>query len=137
VTRKLVVVLEPHLVGHPEQGELLIEAGFAIQRDPDVVFGPDLSVVRPDMPLPETGWIEGAPDLAVEVLSPGDRWRDVIGKATRYLEAGTRVVWIIDPAKRVVTVLVSDAPPTVLQPGDTLEGGPVLPGLMLAVGELF
>jgi Uma2 family endonuclease len=82
------------------------------------------------------GFLPIAPDLAVEIVSPGDRWSEILTKVHEYLDAGVRLVWIVDPRTQTVHVY---------QPGqveqlsaeDTLDGGDVLPGLTLPVREIF
>lgn len=137
VVMQLGLRIGDHLAAHPEQGIVATEVGFIVERGPDVVYGPDLAVLAPDRSRQDNGWVPGAPDLAVEVLSPHDRWRDLMGKALRYLAAGSRAVWLVDLAGAVVTVVHPDAPPTVLRAGDTLDGAPVLPGFTLALSDVF
>ncbi len=78
--------------------------GFVLARNPDTVLAPDIAFIRreriPASGLPATFW-EGAPDLAVEVRSPGDTGSEVAEKAASWLSAGTRVVWVVDPAPGV------------------------------------
>ena len=78
-----------------------------------------------------------APDLAVEVLSPSDRMADAMSKVTMYLQAGVRLVWLIDPATLTVTIFRQDAAPKMVSEGDTLDGGDVLPGFSVPVAEIF
>ena len=107
------------------------ETGFILRRDPDTVRAPDASFVARDR-LPEeglpAGYFDGAPDLAVEVLSPDDRARDVQGKATEWLRAETRLVWIIDPGTRSATVYRSPEEFQELTENDRLNGEQVIPG---------
>ncbi|MGI0150302.1 MAG: Uma2 family endonuclease, partial [Thermoplasmata archaeon] len=83
------------------------DAGFVLSRRPDTVRGPDVAFISKER-LREIGsprtYFEGAPDLAIEVLSPGNRPGDVRSKVADYLAAGTRLVWCVDPAKRRVRV---------------------------------
>jgi Uma2 family endonuclease len=81
-------------------------------------------------------YFEGAPDLAAEVVSPGDSGREVAEKVGDYLAAGTRLVWVIDPRRRTVTVHRPGADPQTLGPDDLLEGGDLLPGFALPVSRL-
>ncbi|MGB6043445.1 MAG: Uma2 family endonuclease, partial [Pirellulales bacterium] len=78
------------------------ESGFQLARDPDTVRAPDVGFVRKDRvprtPIP--GFFPGAPDLAVEVLSPNDRPRDVQAKVGDWLNAGCRQIWVVDPQAR-------------------------------------
>ena len=78
-----------------------------------------------------------APDLAAEVLSPSDRMVEALAKITMYLEAGVRLVWLVDPEAMTITVFRPDAALKMLGIGDTLDGGDVLPGFSVPVAELF
>ena len=114
--------------------------GFTLQRDPDTVRAPDAAFVAKDrMPPGETpdGYLALAPDLAVEVISPNDRPREVREKVADWLNAGTRLVWVIYPASRTATV---HRPPHSIQKlgeEDTLDGAEVVPGFTCRVEELF
>ena len=83
------------------------------------------------------GPLKGAPDLAVEILSPDDRMTDVMDKLRFYLMHGVRLVWLIDPENRTVTVMTSVSEARILSADDTLDGGDVLPGFRCAVGEIL
>ena len=101
---------------------------------------PDVSFVSrrhfPDRRLP--GSILGvAPDLAVEVLSPGNTKAEMALKREEYFEAGSRLVWEVDPESRSVRAYSAPDECTVLGPGDSLSGGDVLPGFDLPVASLF
>ncbi len=77
--------------------------GFVQPGNPDIVRGPDLAfVARRIQDLPD-GFTEGAPDLAVEVISPAGRAGEVQEKVREYLKYGTQVVWVVDPRSRTVT----------------------------------
>jgi Uma2 family endonuclease len=80
------------------------ETGFYIERDPDTVRAPDLGFLKKDR-LPESrvrAFFPGAPDLAVEVVSPDDRKREVLAKVQNWLETGCTLVWVVDPDKRTL-----------------------------------
>jgi Uma2 family endonuclease len=114
--------------------------GFLIERDPDSVRGPDVSFLRQEglaeITNPERH-VPLAPDLAVEVLSPNDRPAEVAEKVAAWLSAGTRVVWVVDPGERTVTLQVGDRPQRTLEAGDNLDGGDCLPGFTCAVADFF
>lgn len=116
--------------------------GFALPGLPNTVRSPDAAFVRADR-LPaagvrtSSGFLPLAPDLAVEVLSPSETASDLDEKLADYLTAGTPFVWVIDPARRRVSIVAADAPVRWLREGDTLDGGTVLPGFSCAVAELF
>ncbi|MEO8084956.1 MAG: Uma2 family endonuclease, partial [Ardenticatenales bacterium] len=127
---------------HPHLGRIFAaETGFILARNPDTVRGPDaafLSYPRANLAPDGAGFIEGPPDLAVEVVSPNDTEREVAAKVADYLAAGTPLVWVIRPKHRTITVHRGDAADVrVLGEGDMLDGGGVLPGFTVEVGRLF
>src|SRR5205807_9748017 len=86
------------------------ETGFKLASDPDTVRAPDVAFVTRDRlpPASTTGYPALAPDLAVEVLSPGDRPGEVLAKVADWLSAGTRLVWVLDPEHRLARVYRHD-----------------------------
>ena len=86
--------------------------------------------------IPNAFW-RGAPDLAVEVLSPTDVRRDVDEKIEQYLRVGVQQVWFVEPLPRRVTVHRPGQPPRVLDDADTLDGGDLLPGFSYPLSRLF
>lgn len=118
---------------------LSAKPGFVIARDPDTVRAPDVAFVRAER-VPAgapTRFFEGAPDLAVEVLSPDDRAGEVNAKVRDWLDAGCRMVWVVDPSARGVLVYRSRRHIAVLTASDTISGGEVLPGFSLRVADIF
>jgi len=116
------------------------ETGFRLASDPDTVRAPDFAfIAKSNLPghVPEEGFWPGAPDLAVEVLSPSDRTGEVDEKIEAWLTAGTTAVWIVDPKLRTVTVYQSDNQVSVRAAGQMLDGGGVVRGFSCAVDELF
>lgn len=108
---------------------------------PGLVRIPDVSFISwskfpgrivPDTPIPDL-----VPDLAVEVLSDGNTRAEMSRKVTEYFESGTRLVWLIDQRRRAATVLTSPTQSRTLTADDELDGGDVLPGFRLPLGELF
>ncbi len=115
------------------------DTGFTLARNPDTVRGPDVAYVsraRWDGAMPE-GYGEFAPDLAVEIRSPRDRPGAVLAKVGDWLEAGTLLVWVIDPARTLVSVFRADGSQALLGMQDALDGGEVLPGFTMGLAELF
>ncbi|MCX2728234.1 Uma2 family endonuclease [Thermomicrobium sp. 4228-Ro] len=114
--------------------------GYILRRNPDTVRIPDVSVVRrervPAGGIPEGFW-PGAPDLAVDIVSPHDRAEEVHERVRDYLGAGTRLVWVLWPKSRTVTVYWPDGTARELGPDEKLTGGDVLPGFEVSVSELF
>jgi Uma2 family endonuclease len=115
------------------------ETGFQIEHDPDTVRAPDVAFVRADRvpaaPLP--GFFQGAPDLAVEVLSPGDRASDLLAKVEDWLRAGCQAVWVVDPSRQTVSVYRAGESITVYRAPDTLRGGKILPRFSMRLSGLF
>ena len=120
-------------------GRVYAEAGFKLASNPDTVRGPDVAFIRRDrIPDPEpTGFAHFAPDLVVEVISPGDRAGEVLAKVADWISAGTRVVWVLDPARRVARVYRADGTEQILTADQSLDGGDVVPGFSCPVGEIF
>ena len=115
------------------------DGGFLLERDPDTVRVPDAaftSMVRVPA-APSRGYIEGPPDFAVEVVSPSDRYGEVRDKALMWLASGTRLVWVVEPIARSVTVYRPGAETTLANGEDELTGDDVLPGFAVRVRDLF
>lgn len=116
------------------------ECGFRLEADPDTVLAPDVAFVRQERVPPAgppQGFWPGAPDLAVEVASPGDSKRELDEKAAAWLRAGTHEVWVVMPRKRCVTVYAPDNSRRTFASQELLDGGTVLPGFSCRVGDLF
>ena len=116
------------------------ETGFILARDPDTVRGPDAAFVSAERSagaVRRGPYFEGAPDLAVEVLSPGNTRGDIAAKVRDYLTAGAGAVWVIDPGRRAVTVHRPGREGETFSRNDILDGGAVLPGFRLPVAKLF
>ena len=120
-------------------GRVYAEAGFKLASNPDTVRGPDVAFIRRDrIPDPEpTGFAHFAPDLVVEVISPGDRAGEVLAKVADWISAGTRVVWVLDPARRVARVYRADGTEQILTADESLDGGDVVPGFSCPLREIF
>lgn len=116
------------------------DGGMLLRRGPDTLRAPDVSFVRRERIPPDVsrgGFIPVAPDLAVEVLSPSDRFSRVTRKIRDYFAAGTRLVWVVDPDDRVTTVYHPDRPVEIIGADGTLDGEDVLPGFTLSLAELW
>lgn len=115
------------------------ETGFTLFRNPDTVRAPDVAFVRTER-IPDhskRGFAELAPDLAVEVLSPDDTKPEVRDKVADWLEAGARLVWVIDPWHRDAHVYRADGTESHITTGGVLDGADVLPGFTYAIADLF
>jgi Uma2 family endonuclease len=116
------------------------ETGFRLARNPDTVRGVDVGFVRADRLPPTgrpTGYFDGAPDLAVEVLSPTDTVEEVEEKVDDYLAAGCPMVLVINPRRRTLTVHRPGQQPLVLREADTFDAGEVVSGFRCPVAAIF
>jgi Uma2 family endonuclease len=118
----------------------MAETGFKLESNPDTVRAPDIAFIRQER-VQEVGrtkgyWV-GAPDLAVEVNSPGDIVREVEEKVAEWLASGTRMVWVVSPKLKTVTVYRSLTDIITLTEKDILDGGDVIPGFQIPVAEIF
>lgn len=116
------------------------ETGFKLESDPDTVRAPDIAFVARER-IEKTGRLRGfrsgAPDLVVEVLSPGDRVSKVERKVAEWLGGGARMVWVVSPKLRTVTVYHSLTDIITLTERDRLDGGEVVPGFQIEVTDIF
>lgn len=123
----------------PRGGTVTTESGYILSEEPGTLRGPDVAVVltpRTDQESPG-GWILGAPDVAVEVLSPSDTSTGIQEKTLEYLAAGAQRVWVVDPVLRSVTIYRPDGSARVLRGADVLTGEDVLEGFSVAMKDLF
>jgi Uma2 family endonuclease len=139
VTATLALAIGQHVSAHGLGLLLAAETGFKLESDPDTVRAPDIAFIRRERrPVPPpAGFAELAPDLVVEVLSPEVRPGEVLAKVGDWLNAGTRLVWVVDPMREAVRVYRTDGSETVIHSADRLLGEDVLPGLEVAVTDLF
>src|SRR2546427_6798177 len=130
VTMNLGAELAVHVKRTGAGGVYAAETGFKLATDPDTVRAPDIAFVTRDrLPPPSTtGYPALAPDLAVEVLSPGDRPGQVLAKVADWLSAGTRLVWVIDPERRLTRVYRDDGSELTVTADQVLDGGDAVPG---------
>jgi Uma2 family endonuclease len=116
------------------------ETGFIIERDPDTVRAPDIAFVSKErieqMGVPKA-YFPGAPDLAVEVVSPGDTMNEVDEKVELWLARGTTMVWVVNPKRKTVSVYHAREHPAILTVDDYLEGLDVVAGFRMQVREIF
>lgn len=116
------------------------DVGFRLASDPDIIRAPDVAFVRQDR-LDEQGEVggfwPGAPDLAIEVISPNDRYVEVEEKVTEWLAAGTRLVFVVNPRQRTVAIHRPGQAVRILTEQDSLDGEEVIPGWTMPVRDLF
>lgn len=123
---------------HPLGDVLAAETGFTLQRGPDTVRAPDVAFVTWErIPIDCVGYAELAPDLAVEVLSPGNRAGEVLAKVADWLNAGTSLVWVIDPVRRVARVYRADGTGSIVYEDAALEGEAILPGFLMTLASVL
>jgi Uma2 family endonuclease len=116
------------------------ETGFLLERDPDTVRAPDFAfIAREHLPNvePSEAYWPGAPDLAVEVLSPGDTAGEISEKVEAWLAAGCAAIWVVDPKLKTVTIYRSPTNVQIVAANEALLGDPVVPGFACAVSEIF
>jgi Uma2 family endonuclease len=115
------------------------ETGFTLAGHPDTVRAPDVAFVsREHLPSPEpVGFPDLAPDLVVEVLSPGERPGELLAKIADWLSAGTRLVWVIDPERRLARVYRQDGTERIVAAAETLDGEDVVPGFSCPLSTIL
>lgn len=120
-------------------GEVLVEAAFVLQRRPAILRGPDAAFVRAvrAAAADAEGWMEGSPDLAVEIVSPSERSRSVARKIEEYLRFGSAAVMVIHPREQTVHIHRAGSPTVTLGPADSLEIPELFPGWSMPIAELF
>ena len=114
------------------------EPGYRLEYDPDTVRAPDVAWIAPGrIPEGTQGYPELAPDLAVEVKSPGNSNPEMAAKAAMWLSYGSREVWVADPETTTVTRYRPNTSPETLGEDDDLDGGDLLPDFTTQVWRLF
>lgn len=138
----IISILREYLK-HTDLGRVATnEVGFvlSVPGDPERVRGADVAfVARERLPAGSSpkGFINGPPDLAVEVLSPSDDILDAQQKVRDYLDAGARLIWVVAPNARTVTIYRADGSARLLREDDALSGEDVLPGLSIPLTDIF
>lgn len=116
------------------------EAGFRLARTPDSTVGVDVAYAPPELAAQEvegTRLFDGPPLLAVEILSPNDTHEQIVEKVKKYLDCGTKLVWVVDPDYPTVTVHEAGREPVLYNREHEVSGDPYLPGLRVPVKELL
>ena len=141
---RVVVALSSELRGYVRPRRLGqvagSDGGILLQRGPDTVREPDVYYISAErLPLDARvrGYLEVAPEIVAEIISPGDSQREVNDKTRMWLSHGVSTVWEIYPEERAIVVNNTDAPPVTLTEDDTLEGGDVLPGFSCPLRDIF
>ena len=137
---KVAVSLSNHVTANNLGTVFGADGGFLLERNPDTVRAPDVGFVRRER-MEETGLVDGywpgPPDLAVEVISPNDLYTEVAEKVEEWLKAGTRMVIVVDPRRRVVTVHRPGRESMTLAEGEVLDGDDVVPGWRMTLEDIF
>ena len=121
-------------------GEVLVgEVGLYTQRNPDTVRGADVIFISRERlaKVKSASFLDVAPELIVEIMSPDDRWINVKQKLKEYFTIGVDIVWVVDPSDKTVSVYRSLTEVQILAENDTLSGEDILPGFELSVASLF
>ena len=125
-----------HKLGQVAVGDV----GIYIGRDPDTVRGADIAYVSNERYAkrnPSLAFLDVAPDLIVEVLSPSNRWSEIMDKLREYFAIGVRLVWLVDPDKKRVYAYRSLNDFSQFETNDQLPGDDVLPGFSMPVAKFF
>jgi Uma2 family endonuclease len=139
VAAQLLLAIGSHVAANRIGRVLAAETGFTLFRKPDTVRAPDVAFISTER-LPDRllhGYPEFAPDLAVEVLSPSDRRGRVLAKIGDWLDAGARLVWIIDPERRHARVYRADGTEAFVDADGMLDGEDVLPRLSIRLTDVL
>jgi Uma2 family endonuclease len=121
-------------------GKILVgEVGLYTQRNPDTVRGADVIFISNERlaQIKSASFLDVAPELVVEVMSPDDRWTEVKQKIREYFAIGVVLVWVADPTDKTVSVYRSLTEVQLFSENDTLSGEEVLPGFTVLVAALF
>lgn len=138
VTMNLSSPLHLHVQTHRLGFVFGAETGFILDRNPDTVLGPDIAFVRSERisTLPN-GYLEMVPDLIVEVISPGQSRSKIEKKTLQWLEHGALEVWLVNPKTRTVDIRRPTGENQILQEGDEVTGGDLVPGFRIPVSRIF
>lgn len=123
----------------PARRVLIGEIGIYISRNPDTVRAADVAFILHERlaRCKAEGYLEVAPEIVVEVLSPNDRRSDLVGKLRDYFSAGVDRVWVLESKPRRVFVHGPQGEIQQFQIGDVLTDDELLPGFRLAIADLF
>ena len=139
VVTELARRLGNHVAAHDVGCVYTGDSGFVLARDPDTVRAPDIAFLQRDrLPVPEpAGFPALAPDLVAEILSPSDGPGEVLAKVADWIAAGTRLVWVIDPERRIARVYRLDGSGQIVTEDLTLVGEDVIPGFSCPLADIL
>lgn len=137
---KVAFFLQLYARAHPGWSVSVGDPGTRLGVDPEILRGPDVGMVRvARRPVGSgvDGWLDGAPELVVEVKGDSQTFEALTRKVFEYLRAGALLVWVVNPGAQTVVAFPAAGPTRLLSVGDVLEGGDAFPGLAIPVAELF
>ncbi len=138
IAARLLFLISAHIYATRAGQVFAAETGFKLSTNPDTVLAPDIAYVSAERAKPLTDKFASiAPDLAVEVVSPGNSASELNQKIALYFQAGTQQVWIVYPKTRTIHIYSAPNQIVVLSREDELDGGNVLPGFKLPLETLF
>ncbi|HEY6137056.1 MAG TPA: Uma2 family endonuclease [Thermoanaerobaculia bacterium] len=127
---RLLAYVEPRNLGEVTGAD----GGYWIARNPDTVRVPDVGFIRQERAVMTDHFFDGPPDLAVEVISPNDRYTEVADKTAEWLQAGTRAVVVVNPRRNIVIV---HRPHGTEDVTDTLAVEDIIPGWRMPLTDVF
>lgn len=139
VSARVTYLLADHVYRHQLGVVVAQDTGFKIESDPDTVRAPDVAFVdrtRASL-IPATGYAPLAPDFVVEVVSPGDRPGELLATVGQWLDAGTKVVWVIDPARVTASIYRHDGEVTTVAADGRLDAAPALPAFTCSLIDVL
>lgn len=142
IAQRLARLIDVHVIAHGLGEVVAAETGFRLSRDPDTVRAADVAFVPADTAAAihdVVGYADVAPAFVVEVVSPSDAAGDVVAKAVGWLDAGVRLVWVIDPASGIASVYRRGQNVVGLVRGQDaeLDGEDVVPGLRIRLADVL
>ncbi len=140
LANRIAWILNNHVERHQLGVVFAAETGFLIRTDPDTVLAPDVAFVRQsrfETIEDESRYLTLAPDLAIEVLSPGDRYVRVEAKILAWLDAGCRMVLVVDPEAETIQACRSRHQLQIFAQDEMIDCNEAVPNWQLKVSEVF
>lgn len=145
ITARIVGILFRYVDDHDLGRVFGNDCGYLLEENPDTLFGADVSFIsRARLPQmrKHRGYFLGPPELAIEVVSPGDRIKKVHQKAENYIQFGAIEAWVVNPRDRSLTIYSSGdgtlkQDPLRLENQDQVSGRKILPGFVCSVSDLI
>lgn len=140
ITGNVVFALKLYAKQHAGWSVATANPGTKLRQTPAILRGPDAAIVRAEREpngRGVEGWLDGAPDIAVEVIGDDQSSSELLKKALEFLAAGAKIVWVLDPDARQVVVVTPPDRIRVLLHHEALDGGEALPGFSCQLAALF